>query len=156
MAGWANWKPGWANENFFSALRAEFLPTLAWNAAGAPGACRFVLCLTSMSVNVFDGVKTRVSCIKPVPKTKRELKSFVGLTGFFRQYIPCYRTLGVCPSIALISIPYATLCIVGRPDCGNLRIQSVKARRRMHIGTEHQCVQNKGVNYSNKQKLYST
>jgi len=26
MAGWANWKPGWANEKIFSALCAEFCP----------------------------------------------------------------------------------------------------------------------------------
>jgi len=37
-----------------------------------------------------DEDKVQVIKTWPVPKTKRELKSFVGLTGFFRQYIPRY------------------------------------------------------------------
>ena len=40
MTGWANWKPGWANDFFFGASRRilsnKCLPTLAWNPAGVP------------------------------------------------------------------------------------------------------------------------
>ena len=35
MAGWANWKPGWANEKR-RILSSKCLPTLAWNHVGTP------------------------------------------------------------------------------------------------------------------------
>ena len=87
-----------------------------------PGKCQFGMAECSyLGYRVRNGhVKVEMSKVEavstfPVPKTKKDVRSFLGLTGYYRKFMPQYATIAT--PLTDLTRKTGPICVKWTPEC---------------------------------------